>query len=151
MEAVVNGQTYSAGKLDAMKQFHVARRLGPAIWTLILTSVGSVQAVLPEGGATTVADTVASLGDAETLRGLTASIGPLVGILSTMGDADAEYVIHACLAAVSRRSGDGGAPIQTAEGHLLFSDIDMPVMLQLVFSVLRENLANFMHALPFQD
>jgi hypothetical protein len=131
MQLTINDQIYAIGKIDAVKQFHVARRLAPALVAL----GGAAIVVLKQGGALTDAAAVAS-------------IGPLVEVIAGMSDDDSEYVLRACLAVVSRRSGDGWAPVQNAQGGLMFQDVDMSVMLRLTFAVIKDNLGNFMLALP---
>lgn len=146
-ELELAGQTYNIGTLDTMKQFHVARRLGPAIWALLISALGSVRQVAPEGGDTTIKDVFNKLNDAQFKNVFAGAIGPLVGILSSMDDETSEFVIKTCLGVVTRQQGQGWAPVQSKEGHFMFSDIDMTVMMQLVFATIRENLQNFTSAL----
>lgn len=131
MQLTIGDNIYTAGKLDAIRQFHVARRLAPALIALGASAVD----VLKRGG---------DLSDAAAV----AAIGPLVEVVAQMSDADSEYVLKTCLSVVSRRSGDGWAPVQNAQGGLMFQDIDITVMLRLAFEVVRGNLGNFMPALP---
>lgn len=131
MQITINDQLYMLGKLDAIRQFHIARRLAPALLALGAAALD----VLKRGGGLTDAAAVAS-------------IGPLVEVVAGMSDADSEYVLRSCLAVVSRKSGDGWAPVHNAQGGLMFADIDISVMLRLAFAVIRDNLGNFMPALP---
>lgn len=130
MQVTIGDNIYAVGKLDPIRQFHVARRLAPALIALGAASVD----VLKRGG---------NLSDAAAV----AAIGPLVEVVAQMSDADSEYVLKSCLSVVSRRSGDGWAPAQNAQGGLMFQDIDITVMLRLAFEVVRDNLGNFIPAL----
>ncbi len=56
---------------------------------------------------------------------------------------DTEAIIHPCLAVVSRRHMDGWVPVFT-KGELMFDDIDLLVMLQLVARVVADSLGNFL-------
>jgi hypothetical protein len=118
------GQNYKAGKLDAMRQFHVMRRLAPLLPEL-------AGAGLKPGG-----DPLAIL-------------EPLARIVSTMQDADVEYVLNSCMAVVERQqSGGAWAKIQAAPGALMFPDIDMAAMLAIAWQVLQHNLSGFFAGLP---
>ena len=118
---------YSIGRMDALTQFHVARRLAPVI------------AVLGES--------VAKLADSPETKSQEAWVasvfGPVMDIVAKMGDEESNYIIHACLAVVGRQQ-EGGkyAPIQRNK-LLMFNDIEMPVMFRLVVEVIKENLGGF--------
>lgn len=120
---------YTIGKINPMKQFHIARRLAPA-----LAAVGL---------------TVAQLKELKGLEDLAAVLGPLSGVAAAMSDEDAEYVIYTCLSAVQRVQPDGrGAPVTVnGEKRLMFEDMGMPQMLMLTFQVVRENMGGFMQEL----
>lgn len=131
MELSINGQTYRVDKLNAFAQFHVARRLAPALWAL-----GSgAMSTLKQGG---------EFSDAVALG----AIGPLVEVIAKMSNADSEYVLAACLGVCSRQSGTGWQKVYAEGGGLLFQDIDLPAMMQLTMAAIRENLGNFLDALP---
>jgi len=120
---------YHIGKLNAMKQFHITRRLAPAL--------------------ATVGMSVAQLKELKGLDDMASLLGPVSGVLAAMEDKDADYIIFTCLAVVTRVQSDGRpAPITVAgENRLMFEDINMPQMLRLVFEVVRENMAGFMQEL----
>ncbi len=119
-ETEIGGKTYRLGSLDAMKQFHVTRRLAPVL------------ARLREAGAD------ADGGD------IMAVLLTAVGELS---DADSEYVIKTCLAVCSRQiEGGAGYAAVVRGGQFMFGDMTMPDMLQLTWAVLQANLADFFTA-----
>ena len=125
-EFEVAGHKYRAGRLDAMTQFHVTRRLGPA-----LVVAGVTFKMMQEGMRTTLEDWVAVA-------------GPIMEVVSKMSDTDVDYIIFRCLAVVQRRDGDRWAPVLTQDRDaLMYQDLDMAEMLRLTVEVLRGNLANF--------
>jgi hypothetical protein len=130
MKLTINGVEYVTGKLDAFKQFHITRRLTPVMLAL--------------AGA---ADTVAALLTGQGIPDVT-SLQPMTEVIAGMSDADAEYVLHACMAVCQRSAGQGWQNVFAPGGGMLFDDIDMMVMLQLAIAVMRENLGNFFAALP---
>lgn len=142
MELTINGNKYRSVKLNAIQQFHVARRLAPAILTLGSTAselVKTLTALQSKGDAAEV----------DAFGMMVAAAGPLANVLGAMTDEDSDYVINACLRAVSREvsSGVGWQNVISSSGGVMFDDIELPVMLQLVVAVIRENLANFTNAL----
>lgn len=113
----VGGHKYRIGRMDARKQFHVARRLSP-----LLAGMGG-------------------LGDKS--AGFAAALAPLTEALSSMSDEDVDYVLDACLGVCHRLQQDGRpAPVMTRSG-LMFDDIDMAQMIQLAVKVIKENLGGF--------
>lgn len=117
-EFEVDGQTYRSGKMNARTQFHVLRRVAPAVAQLTAFSTG-------QGGA--------------------AALPALVDAISKLSDEATDYVLDQCLAVVERKQGDAGwhkvlpAGLSIAQGRLQFADIDMMAMLQIVSYVLRDN------------
>ena len=65
-----------------------------------------------------------------------------------MSNEDSEYVVRTCLAAVTRASGQGWAPVRTKEGVVMFQDMGVQEVLQLSAAVIRGNMSNFFDALP---
>jgi hypothetical protein len=136
-EATVNGNTYRIGKMPVMQQFHVARRLAPVLSGVIdaLKAAGLDPvklATMPPGS---------KLGDVDPF----AMVEPLGDVLAKVSDDDSEYIIGACLQCVSRAqpNGTGWAFVWVPRGGLMFQDMELPEMLQLVWKVLESNLAGF--------
>jgi hypothetical protein len=122
-EIEIKGVNYRCGRMDAKKQFHVARRLAPLLAGL--------------GGAIK--------GDA---AGFTELISPIADALSKMSDKDTDYVIDTCLLVVQRRQGDAWQSVTARDGSLMFDDIDLPALLQLTVAVIQQNLGSFFPAGP---
>lgn len=122
------GHTYSIGKLDAMTQFHVARRIAPLMSSVLLSLA------LLRGGA----------GQDEMLMAAT----PGLNVLSQMTDEQSEYVIGACMSCVKRAVGDRWAPVtSTGSTRMMFEDLDVMVLLQLTAEVIKTNLGSFLQGL----
>lgn len=129
MELTVKGNQYSVGKLGAMSQFHIARRIAP-----VLMAAGGVMPA--------IANVLSGKLDANAFLALV----PLAHVLAGMGDADSEYVLSECMKACQRRQGDGWQRVTASTGAFLFDDIDMTVMVQLAVAVIKSNLGNFLTA-----
>jgi len=148
IEFEVGGVLYRAGKLDAFKQFHVARRLAPVLGGLagLLDSAGTPPDPSPEGGQEGETPAQAAKPPADAL----AALGPLAEAVANMPDDHADFILKECLLVVSRQleGGTGWAPIMVRSTGKPLGEMDMATMLQLVFHVIRDNLAGFFAALP---
>lgn len=117
---------YQIGKLPAMTQFHVVRRLGP-----VLAAMGvSITEAMTAGKS--LRDNV----------DMFAIMGTASEVMARMSNDDVEYVINSSLAVVKRKQGDRWMAIMTGKSFQ-FQDIDMQLMLRLTVEVLKENLAGF--------
>ncbi len=124
MDHIISGQTYRVGKIDARTQFHIVRRLAPIFGEL---------APALRGGA----------GDPlTTLPAITAAFAKL-------SDEDMDYCLFGLLRVVVRQqpNGLGWGPVSTGT-ILAYDDITLPIMLQIAWASLSENLSSFFAALP---
>lgn len=130
----VYGHLYRIGKMDAIRQFHVTRKLAA-----VSAGLGEGIARLQAGGG---AKALLSEG-----AGAMRVITPLMEAVGRMSNEDAEYVIGTCLGVVQRNQGVGGAPawspVQASPGILMFPDIQMSCMIALVWRVMEFNLGGF--------
>jgi hypothetical protein len=136
-------EKFRTGRLNARQQFHVARRLGPilvarlqgmAAMTKMLglpTAEGAQEAAEPAPEALVPEDVMA------------AGFIPAATALARMPDADADFVLTTCLGVCSRMQGSQWAPVQASNGKMMFEDIGMQEMMQLVNAVVKENLGDF--------
>lgn len=146
MEITLNGTRYSSVRLDAFKQFHIARRLAPVVLSLGMGA--ALMGKFKEANASATPKTEAEAAQ-DDLTALATAGKPIADVLAAMSDADSEYVLKLCLGAVSReQAGTGFAPLLNSAGTLLFSDLGLVQMLQLAHAVVMENLGNFMPAPP---
>jgi hypothetical protein len=119
MEFDLNGIGYKAEKLDAMKQFHIARKLAPVLSEL---APGQNQE---------------------------SQISGLASAISKIGDKEAEFVIYSLLSCVKRKMGHGLGYSKVAnESSLMYDDIDLKAMMHLVWQSLQFNFSDFFGALP---
>ena len=136
MQITVNNNAYAIGKLEALKQFHLMRRLAPVLATVGLDIAKLKKLDSGLGGA----------GDAET--NFLELLAPVVEVVGKMSDEDSNYIIFTCLSVVSRQAPTGGfSPVITPQNQLMFQDLDMLTMLRLAAEVVRENLRGFFSGL----
>lgn len=133
VELEVAGKAYSIGKMSAMKQLHVSRRIAPLIPKLIplFTRVKS-------GGGGISAD----------LDGLAEVLQPFADSLAEMRDDDAEYVMSACMSVIQRKNDFGWTAAWNDQvKQPMFDDIDLGVMLPLTVRCIVANLGPFIQGL----
>ena len=168
-EIELNGARYAIGKLSAMQQFHVSRRIAPIIPPMIpvlvkfyaeleAADVARDQARANGALAALAGDSPApdaTAHAAEQSRDLLPLVDAVAPVLQPFADAlaglkdeDAEYVFGTCLSVVERWQGAGWAKVwSVAHKTSMFDDIGIDVMLPLVVRVVVANLGPFISGL----
>jgi hypothetical protein len=111
--------TYSlSGKLDVFTQLSLARKLAPALpivdVQLQKENKGKPKAIL------------------------------VVMMLAQISDEDSAFVVRKCLSIVMRKQDTGLAKVQADNGSIMFDDIPMEEILEMVSWVIEENLGDFL-------
>ena len=131
-DITVGDHLYRVGRLSALTQLHVTRRLAP-----VIAALGVSVSELAQHGK--------SMSQDDALFGM---LGPVAEVAAKMADDDVNYIINNCLAVVTRAQADGRyAPVMRGT-QLMFQDIEMPTMMRLAVEVLKENLLPFFQGLP---
>ncbi|WP_131754101.1 phage tail assembly chaperone [Burkholderia vietnamiensis] len=169
-EIQLNGGRYVIGKLSAMQQFHVSRRIAPIIPPMIpvlmkfyaeleqadvareQARANAALAALAEGkGPSEAADAPAADKSREMLSMVDAIapvLQPFADALAGLKDEDAEYVFGTCLSVVERWQDTSWAKVwNIAHKTAMFDDIGIDVMLPLVVRVVVANLGPFINGL----
>ena len=130
-EIELGGHQYRIGKLTAMQQFHVTRRIAP-----LLPNLASIFVGLQNESASTDFTHLAHLAQ------------PFMQAIAAMNDSEAEQLIGLCLTAVKRQHAQGWQDVWNRKQNVcMFDDIDLGVMLPLVVRVITENLGGFINGL----
>lgn len=119
----IDGIAYRIGRMNAIQQWEVFRRLGPMVPVLALE--------YRDG--------------ADQTPGGRWIMGGASGALSELKQADSDYILQACLAAVERKGpGDAQWYKFAVNGRLMYeNDSDLSLLLALMDEVVQENLASF--------
>lgn len=150
METTIGGATYQIRKLTPFQQFHVARRLAPALWALGTAAADALRTVKTPDAAVTES----ARGEAPAhspVGGMLAAFEPIADVIAKMSDEDSEYILTTCLSVVYLQQNNSWAPILPPNRSglvFMFDSITLPVMMQLTVEVIKENLGNFFVALP---
>ena len=134
MEFEIKGIKYRTAKLDVFQQLKVSRKLLPVLAGLVSEfSTLKAQAVAGNSGAV-----------------LENILPKIADTLAALPDEDVNAVIHPCLGVVSRQHLKSWTPVFN-QGALMFDDIDLFTMLQLVARVVADSLGNFLKELPASE
>ncbi|ELP6487445.1 hypothetical protein R1126_004738 [Salmonella enterica] len=140
MECSVKGHDYRVAKLSVFDQLKVTRKLLPMLAGM-MSDFGSIRSLLPADGKIDGAKFDALKPVFETL------LPRIADELSSLTEDDTNAIIHPCLAVVSRKHMGGWIPVFNS-GQLVFDDIDLLTMLQLVARVVADSLGNFLPVNP---
>lgn len=132
MDFSIDGIEYKASKVDAVKQFHLARRLSPFL-EAIIPLVAKVKA-----GALSVED------NESTFDALIEGYAPFAKMMADMPDEQADYILFGLLACVKQKQSNGlGWANVTSGNALMFQNINVVQMMKMAYHALVENLADF--------
>lgn len=137
-EFSVNGQNYRSAKIDAMRQFHLSRKLAPIIPTLI--------PVFLQLAETRKASDKPLSG--EDMSSLSVLLEPFAEGIASISDEHAEYILGTCMSVVQRQQGTTWMSVwNSGQKVCMFDDIDAGSMIQIGFQVIRESLGPFISGL----
>lgn len=132
----IGGRNFKLCKIDAFKQFHIVRRVGPMLSDLLPAMKGMSGKNLE------------SLPEDEKLDAISKFVAPIMNGLSKLPDADADLVLFGLLAAVEAQQTTGNWIRISTGSMLMVQDLELPIMLQLAGRAFMYNLSGFFGALP---
>lgn len=133
----LGGREFKLSKVDAFKQFHIARRIGPILADL-LPALSDAKKLQNSDG----------LPEDEKLDGIAKIAAPIMSGLSKLSDAESELVLHGLLSAVEMKQSTGGWARVSHNNILMVGDLELPMLLQLAGRAFMYNLSGFFSALP---
>jgi hypothetical protein len=133
----VGGRKFKLGKIDAFRQFHIVRRVGPLLSDFIPALAGMSKKKMD------------SLSENEKIEEFGKVMQPIMVGLSKLSDADSEYVLFRLLGAVEvyQEPFNCWSTIATDAG-IKMQDLELPVLLQAAGRSLMYNLSGFFALLP---
>lgn len=135
-EFEVQGVKFQLRKIDAMRQFHIVRRLGPILGE-----------ILPAAKKLKVDDS--GLTEDQKFEQIIDVIQPIMDGLSRLSDKDADYVLLNLLSAAEMHQAATNSWAQIVKGdHYMVNTLDLPTMLQVAGRAFAFNLAGFFSIAP---
>lgn len=128
---------FSLTKLDAFKQFHIVRRMGPILIDL-----------LPQIQVFASTKKAENLSEREQFESIEKIARPFMLGLAKLSDEDADYVFHGLLASAEVQQGQANWARIYVNGTLMFTDLELPILIQVAARAFMYNLAGFFAALP---
>lgn len=136
-EFKVGNRDFQLSKLDAFKQFHIVRRIGPLLSDLLPAMKGY----------TNVRD-LSKLPQDKQLDLIAEFASPIMEGLAKLSDEDADLVLYGLLESVEMKQTSGNWMRVSSGKMLMIQDFDLSVLLNLAGRAFIFNLANFFPALP---
>lgn len=134
------GRNFKLNKIDAFKQFHIVRRIGP-ILSELLPSMKLATSV--QNGKD-----IDKLSEDEKLDLIASFATPVMMGLSKLSDADADLVLYGLLQSVEVQQPSGNWAKVATNSVLLMQDVELPSLLQIAGRSFMYNLSGFFAALP---
>lgn len=136
-EFEIGGKKFQLNKVNAIKQFHIVRRMAP-ILTKMVPSIGKIKD--NEKSKT-------ELSDGEKLEHIAEVAIPFMDGFAKLSDADSEIVLYGLLSCVQVQQAGNWAWV-VVNSNLMFDDLDLPTMLQIAYKSFMFNLSGFFRVLP---
>jgi len=134
MDFEIKGVQYRTAKLSVFDQLKVSRKLLPILAGMLADFQGIKAAA--EGG--------------DVYKAMETALPKIADSLAGMSEEDTNAIIFPCLSVVSRQNGKSWSPVMS-QGTLMFDDIDLMSMLQMVGRVVGDSLGNFLPAPPASE
>ncbi len=130
------GRKFKLSKINALKQFHIVRRIAP-----ILGELGPMMVQMGKSKK-------AELSEDDRLDAMAKVIAPIMNGLSKLTDQDANLVLTGLLGAVEMQQSSGNWAKLANGDNLMFDDLELPVMLNAAGRAFVFNMAGFFAVLP---
>jgi hypothetical protein len=137
--ATVNGKEYQIGRMPALEQLHVARRLMPCLAALANVDTDKVQSLLPQAAS----ETESTNNDQQVDKAFNQVALPIAQALAGMSDDQVNYIIVACLKVCYYKQDTGWARMTNNTGQIMNADLSLPDLLGVTVEVIKENLGGF--------
>lgn len=136
-EFSAGGRHFKLNKINAHKQFHIVRRIGP-----LLAEAMPVMATIAKSK-------LDDMSEEEKLQEFAKIAQPIMDGLSKLSDKDADYVLFSLLGSVEVQQEQHNMWSRVAsDGGIMMQDIELPVLLQAAGQALMFNLSGFFASLP---
>lgn len=130
------GKEFKLSKIDAFKQFHIVRRLGPILGDIIPVAQ-KLKGMKTEGQS-----------EDEKFEMIAEIAKPVMQGLSKLSDEDANRVLLGLLSSVEVKQQTGNWARIARDENLMIQDLELPIMLQVAGRAFAYNLAGFFAIAP---
>lgn len=134
----IDGKEFKLSKIDAFKQFHIVRKLGPILGDIIPVAQ-KLKSLSPKADSTSSDQMVQEIG---------VLVKPIMDGLSKLTEEDANKVLLGLLASVEIKQSQGNWARIAREDSLMIENLDLKVMLQAAGRAFMYNLSGFFAIAP---
>jgi hypothetical protein len=130
------GRKFKLNKIDAIRQWHIVRRIGPLLTELMpqMAKLGKMKEDMTEE---------------QKFAQIVEALTPFMNGLSKLSDENADYVLFRLLGSVEVLQSEHNRWSRVAvDTGILMQDIELPLLLQAAGRALFFNLSNFLDLLP---
>lgn len=127
----IGSVNFKLNKINALKQFHIVRRIAPIMAELI-----------------PLASKFAKLKPEEMQEEQLAAITPIMNGLARLPDVDANLVLMGLLNSVEMQQSTGNWAKIAMDDRLMFENLDLPILLQAAGRAFMYNMTGFFDVLP---
>ncbi len=132
----IGARNFKLNKIDAFKQFHIVRRLGPILGDIIPVAQQMSKSKKE------------NLSEDETFESLAKLAGPIMSGLAKLSDEDSNLVLLGLCSAVEMQQAQGNWARVATQAGLMFQDLELPVLLQIAGKSFMYNLSGFFAVAP---
>lgn len=127
---------FQVRKINALKQFHVVRRVAPLLADLIPAMKGFAK------------EDDSKLTEEQKFDRMAKVVAPIMTGLSKLSDQDSEFVLFSLLEASEMQQSSGNWAQIAKNGNLMIQDLELPTLLQIAGRAFGHNLSGFFAVLP---
>src|SRR5258707_352617 len=116
----VGGRKFKLSKIDAFKQFHIARRISPILADILPT--------LKDPKKYTTVESVEALSEDQKLEMVAKFAGPIMTGFSKLSEADADAVLKGLLSSVEMQQTAGNWARVVQGEMVMLQDLELPML-----------------------
>lgn len=133
----IGSKKFKVSKINAMKQFHVVRRMAPILGELA-----------PHLKTFAKFKDVEKMDEESQFEAIGALLKPVMDGFSKLSDKDSELVLCSLLESIEIQQEQGNWAKVARDGQIMFDTLELPVLLQAAGRAFIFNLSGFFAVLP---
>ena len=134
----IKGQKFSLKKVNALEQFHIARRLMPVL-SEMLPGLGKLSKNMKD---------LEKLTQEQQFDEISQAMSPAMNSLSKLNDKDSEYVLFGLLSCAQFHQAEHNLWLNIADKSGIKVPLEFPVLMQVAGRALMFNIGDFLASRP---
>lgn len=139
----IRGQQYRAGRVSALTQFAIGKRLLPLITAIGPEAMRSASAAI-QAQRQAKAESAEESAPPPPPFDFTSILAPLADAVAALPDEDANFIFRECCKVTKRKSGDAWVGVwNVAAADFQFEDLNALDLIQIAANVMMEHISDF--------